>query len=228
METSHVWKEAGFMGGFQVYVLTPESFIVDEFRSSELDETLVDILVSQPRLKTFELTDVSKSPSMYSDQQIFRATVFVDYQDPILKLLRPWPCTTTLTFLQVRISGIPRPDLPEDGCFEWIPEEFPGQGRILQQQVCERLGTLVNLESLWLGVNPTFQFDTTMVYIRPKRDGLELTLDTGLRLLQDLKKLKELNVRSTEHRIGTEERQWMSRNWPDCKRFMDWKERTRS
>ena len=193
--------------------LTPESFVLDEFRDSDLDENLVQILRYQHRLKSFELADTSSSPRDYVDQQKFGASVFVDYQDPILKTLRPWPCTATLTFLHIRISGIPRPDLPEDCCYEWTPEEYPGQGRLLQQQVCERLGTLVNLERLWLGINPTMKFHPD-VYIRPKRDGLELTMETGLKSLRDLKKLHDINVRTTEHRIGDEEVQWMKENWP--------------
>ncbi|KAF9140745.1 hypothetical protein BG015_001526 [Linnemannia schmuckeri] len=47
--------------------------------------------------------------------------------------------------------------------------------------------------------------------------SLELSLDSGLDLLANMKELTVLDVRWTAHRIGVEELEWMHANWPKLK-----------
>ncbi|KAF9142425.1 hypothetical protein BG015_000899, partial [Linnemannia schmuckeri] len=47
--------------------------------------------------------------------------------------------------------------------------------------------------------------------------SLEFSLESGLEVLKGLKELRVLNVKSTAHRIGVEELDWMHTNWPKLK-----------
>ncbi|KAK3811013.1 MAG: hypothetical protein J3Q66DRAFT_350785 [Benniella sp.] len=128
------------------------------------------------------------------------AEVFMDVE-PDTGSLRPWGCENSLKVLKIKISGIPRPDLKEDGV---IVETYPGQARELQGQVYDRLARLVNLETLWLGNQCSYR----------QSDCLEMSLESKLDKLSGLNKLKELDVRRMHTRIGAEEAQWMAEHWP--------------
>ncbi|KAK3811085.1 MAG: hypothetical protein J3Q66DRAFT_404469 [Benniella sp.] len=124
---------------------------------------------------------------------------FVDL-DPDTGLLKPWSCEGSLKVLEVKIAGIPRPDLEEKSI---LLEAYPGQGREIQSQVYERLGRLANLETLRLGQAS-----------EPLYDCLEMSLESGLDKLSGLESLKELGVERLETKIGIKEIQWMVVNWP--------------
>ncbi|KAF9273596.1 hypothetical protein BGZ68_001366, partial [Mortierella alpina] len=80
---------------------------------------------------------------------------------PHSNTLKPWGCEKHLKVFKTKITCIPRPDVTK--CYEAVffsryaghasrddalPENFPGEGRLLQQRVYERLGKLINLEEL--------------------------------------------------------------------------------
>ncbi|KAG0042168.1 hypothetical protein BGZ83_000826 [Gryganskiella cystojenkinii] len=198
-------------------------------RVDQVDQVLIDVIASQPRLKKFSVPDKKGSGDWDSmSQQTIDAKTFIDYREPLAssKMPRVWPCVATLTVLHIAISGIPRPDLEEGDVRQrqgsaslWIEESTPGQGRTLQRQVYERLGTLVNLERLWLGVDPASEWDSVWS-VEPRQDGLAMSLESGVEALVGLSKLEELNVTMTQHRIGVEEVQWMTKSWPRLRRIM--------
>ncbi|KAG0281289.1 hypothetical protein BGZ95_005188 [Linnemannia exigua] len=104
--------------------------------------------------------------------------------------------------------------------------------RELQEQVCNRLGELTQLKELDLGYrfeNIDFQAaqyignygqpihrreGLNARYSGPIHDTLELTLDSGLRLLAGLKSLEIIGFEGMDHRIGKEELKWMVETWP--------------
>jgi hypothetical protein len=155
---------------------------------------LVQVLRSCPHLRKLEYTCLSDGSSSVS------AEAFIDL-DPDTGLLKPWLCEGSLKVLTVKIACIPRPDLENINA---VIEAYPGQGRVIQSQVNDRLGRLTNLEKLKLyegfGGN--------------RYDCLEMSLESGLDKLSGLKSLKELYVRRLETKIGIKEVQWMVENWP--------------
>ncbi|KAG0054673.1 hypothetical protein BGZ83_010693 [Gryganskiella cystojenkinii] len=221
-----------------------ESFTLEGYRSRDLDATLIQILKHLPCLKTFCVPDITASEDENFSQQPISASAFIrPIMDPVTGLpLEPlthrssvfpvqfWPCTNTLTSLRICITGIPRPDLAvEQRTVEWVPEAFPGDGRGLQMGVYHRLGMLVNLERLWLGVDPLKNWTRSInvdedeeveqegveTGFRTRCDGLEMTLARGLGAMRNLQKLKELNVMLMGHRIELLEVRWMTETWPN-------------
>lgn len=134
----------------------------------------------------------------------FHATInykaFIDL-DPNSGTPKPWACEGSLKELKVIITGIPRPDMEGEDAVE---EAYPGEGRETQGRVYDRLARFTNLKTLWLGD------DESIYYIW----SLEMSLESGLGKLSGLKKLREVSVLRTETRIGLEEAQWMTANWP--------------
>lgn len=128
----------------------------------------VQVLASSPNLHT--LLDITGIPSKSTR---INATIFAD-RDLNSGLLKAWDCEGSLTTLRVRITGVPRPDLPE--C--QVQERYLGEGREIQSQVYERLARLTRLESLWLGESP---------YLKDQFDCLEMSLESGLHKLSGLK-----------------------------------------
>lgn len=52
-------------------------------------------------------------------------------------------------------------------------------------------------------------------------DCLEMSLESGLGTLKDLKELRELNMYGMRTRIGVPEVQWMVEHWPKLQRVYD-------
>jgi len=96
--------------------------------------------------------------------------------------LRTWACEASLKDLKIKITGIPRSYVKED---EAEKETYPGQGREMQGQVYDRLARLTSLEVLWL------KGDTRG---RTASGCLDMSLESGLCTLSELKMLKELDV----------------------------------
>ncbi|KAK3811083.1 MAG: hypothetical protein J3Q66DRAFT_58648 [Benniella sp.] len=155
---------------------------------------LVQVLRSCPHLHTLTYTHTTEGISL-SDGE-----TFVDL-DPDTGILKPWRCEGSLKVLDIKITGIPRPDLESESV---VAEAYPGQGREIQSQVYERLGRLTHLKTLWLGDHlGAFQ-----------RDCLEMSLESGLDKLSGLKSLKKLSVGKMATKIGIQEIRWMVENWP--------------
>jgi len=155
---------------------------------------LVQILRSCPHLHTLCYTNLTYGNSAVSSQ------VFIDL-DPDTGLLKPWLCERSLRVLQVKLFGIPRPDLEGQST---LLEAYPGRGREIQSQVYDRIGRLTNLEALKLG-------EITRLY---PHGCLEMSLESGLEKLSGLKSLEELSVVGLATKIGDKEIQWMAENWP--------------
>lgn len=142
--------------------------------------------------------------------------------DPLTNSLTPWPCESTLKVFRVRISGIPRPRVTRIA-----QEQYPGQGREIQRQVYGRLARFTNLERLELG-HPGVRFDEDYPFYPPygeenrniredRVDCLEMTLESGLDMLEGLTELRELSVSRMASSVGVEEVKWMIRHWPALK-----------
>ncbi|KAF9976141.1 hypothetical protein BGZ65_007956 [Modicella reniformis] len=159
---------------------------------------LVRVLSSSPNLHT--LITIDDNWLLRCQNPHLEAVKFID-RDANTGLLKAWKCETTLKVLKLKIRGIPRPDLEGDGV---VGEEYPGQGHEIQRPVYDRLARFTNLETLWLGEYRWLD----------QWDCLEMSLESGLYKLKGLKALKELNVWCMKTKIGLEEVQWMTENWP--------------
>ncbi|KAF9911843.1 hypothetical protein EC991_002146 [Linnemannia zychae] len=145
-------------------------------------------------------------------------------------ILKPWSCKW-LKSLHLIIAGIPRPDVTIDCMNKPIPAGDPlhsgsmDESRVLQRQVCAQLGALVCLEELCLGYSRLRDVVTEEII---DDDGsqivqkynpflqltcLELTLESGLDLMSELKSLETFSVWGMDHRIGKKELHWMQRHW---------------
>lgn len=168
---------------------------------------LARVLSFSPRLRS--LAAIDDECYLRSTYPHFDADTFID-KNPKTGSLNTWACETSLRVLKVKITGIPRPDVNSDG----VDERYPGEGRIIQRQVYDRLARLTNLETLWLGHHPFFMDERYSDERRYQFDCLEMSLESGLDKLSGLKELKELNVMGMRTRIGPEEVQWMTQQWP--------------
>ncbi|KFH73462.1 hypothetical protein MVEG_00678 [Podila verticillata NRRL 6337] len=158
-----------------------------------------------------------------------------------------WACQR-LQRLVLVIDHIPRPLIRcrYDGrpfTEEFMPAHLrPGQPYItlaeshsLQKDVCSQLGSLHQLEELILGhvmePEPKFILDMedyhdfdglTHRYVARgyQYECLELTLESGLDLLSELRSLRVLNVTRMAHRIGVKELEWMNVHWPKLKKIV--------
>lgn len=198
---------------------------------------MCQILSTSPHLHTFiTLTDGECVDPHVSH---ILAEDFIDL-DPVTNTLRPWQCESTLERFRAKILGIPRPDVtqtyygrtrgePAEGEEEDVEvvlqETHPGQGRELQAHVYERLSSFTKLKVLGLGHDdrdfgnegnfvegPSGDWilgDTAYQY-----ECLELSLDSGLRRLETLKDLEEVNVFRMATCVGVQEVKWMTKAWP--------------
>ncbi|KAF8948412.1 hypothetical protein BGZ47_004994 [Haplosporangium gracile] len=197
-------------------------------------EHMLRILLASPRLKSFItlMNDDAIHPCI--DATCILAADFID-ADSSSDFLRSWACESTLTVFRARISGISRPDITqtfsrqplEDGII--LPQAYLGQGRDIQRRVYERLARLTRLERLELGHEDRNLND----YSRKRRERtalgrlddvahqygcLEMSLKSGLQILEELKDLKVLSVMRMATKIGVEEVQWMVQSWPKLRR----------
>ncbi|KAG0217883.1 hypothetical protein BGX33_009315 [Mortierella sp. NVP41] len=195
---------------------------------------LRQILSSSPNLHTFAIL-VDEDGEQIPMVTHFLVKDFIDL-DPVTNTLRPWPCESKLKHFSVKILGIPRPDVTRthygelfeelcEGYLDWIQETYPGQSQELQCQVYERLGRFKHLEYLGLGHDDR-DFGDEFHYLEDDEgkitlldsyyqyDCLDMSLGSGLWLLEGLKELQILNVMRMATSIGIEEVQWMAESWP--------------
>ncbi|KAH7053556.1 hypothetical protein BKA57DRAFT_453970 [Linnemannia elongata] len=192
------------------------------------------ILSSSPRLKAFiTLIDADEKPPGIETSRIL-ALDFID-TDSSSDSLRPWACESTLTILRAKILGIPRPDIIktysgqplEEGMV--LPEVYVGQGQDIERRVYERLARFTRLERLELGHEDRYLYDPSRKFrertalgrlddIGHQYDCLEMSLKSGLKILEGLKELKVLDVARMTTTIGIEDVQWMVQSWPKLKR----------
>ncbi|KAF9925820.1 hypothetical protein FBU30_004469 [Linnemannia zychae] len=84
----------------------------------------------------------------------------------------------------------------------------------LQYRVCQQLNTLTSLEELYLGIQPIDDPELRKSTFGVQSNCLELSLDSGLDQMEDLKQLRVLSVIQMKHKIRLEEVKWMVAAWP--------------
>ena len=158
---------------------------------------------------------LSHSPNLHTlvddDDNLYVNAIFSRCEANLFIEGRNWACKSTLKVLKIKLNGIPRPDLEGD------VEAFTGLGRRLQGYVYDRLAQLTNLEILWLGNRSTKANAARKEVMKDQRDCLEMSLESGLDKLSELKSLKELSVSGMTTRIGVKEVQWMAEHWPNMR-----------
>jgi hypothetical protein len=189
-------------------------------------EDLLAILRTCPTLRVFEC-GYDRYPSIAASELI----------------QQPWSCKW-LKVLHLVISGIPRPDITTDARGKPIPAGTPlhsgtmEESRVIQRKVYAQLGALVCLEVLSLGYSLLRDMIAdTDADANDSDDGsnnagqaakkynpflqltcLELTLESGLDMLLELKSLECFSVFGMDHRIGKKELLWMQRHWHSVRR----------
>ncbi|KAG0299270.1 hypothetical protein BGZ97_003804 [Linnemannia gamsii] len=151
---------------------------------------------------------------------------FCDPGQPMLMaqdvLRSTWSCTWLVRF-NLHIGGIPRPDIIFDEKGRSSAEVFDldnctiEKSHAMQRKIYRQLGRLTLLEELHLGyvsIGYAHKHQPRRVD-KVQRNCLEMTLESGLGLLSELKNLRELGVAYMAHRIGKEEVDWMQANWPN-------------
>ncbi|KAK3810945.1 MAG: hypothetical protein J3Q66DRAFT_350570 [Benniella sp.] len=163
-------------------------------------DDLVKILSSCPHLHTLN--------DHFGDGTRIHSNAFID-RDPTTGLLKAWACEPSLRVLDIKITGIPRPDLKTGGEEDHfiVEEAYYGQGREIQQLVYDRLARLTHLETILLAA----------VSVHDVLSCPEFTLESGLHKLAGLKSLERLDVWSMEVKLGLEEVQWMAEHWPSLR-----------
>ncbi|KAG0299263.1 hypothetical protein BGZ97_003807 [Linnemannia gamsii] len=177
-------------------------------------QQMQQILSTSPRLVRFET--LAHDDLCVNENTFITAEDLID-QDFLSDQLNPWACEANLKVFRARIGGIPIPD-------EVKQEQYPGEKQDIQQKVYKRLARLTHLERLELGnqgpvrswncqrvpaagSNPTDEWGNHI-------DSLDMTLDSGLRILEGLKGLRVLGVMRVLTSIGVEEVRWMVCSWP--------------
>ncbi|KAF9144388.1 hypothetical protein BGX30_012962 [Mortierella sp. GBA39] len=156
----------------------------------------------------------------------------------------PWECLALET-LHCRIRGITRLTQTEqwiynNGCtntsakkawqYLWMDghdyeEEEVDPDMILakysnsvaqQRRAYDRLAGLKRLKSLQLGPRQPRGIGYYLEDLR-REDTLELTLESGLDRLSELKRLEVFGFEGTSHGVGKAELEWMAENWPRLK-----------
>ncbi|KAG0229387.1 hypothetical protein B0O80DRAFT_497541 [Mortierella sp. GBAus27b] len=172
-------------------------------------EQLVQVLSSCPNLHTLVAID----DGAYADNILFTTIKVEAFTDRSLDtgMLRTWLCEKSLKILKIRVGGIP--EIDRDTGIN--TERYPGQRQEIQSLMYERLGRLTNLETLWLGHDPMFDFRESWYYFQIfQSDCLKVSLECGLEKLSGLKRMKELGVSCMDHSARLEDVQWMLDHWP--------------
>ncbi|KAF9900114.1 hypothetical protein EC991_007905 [Linnemannia zychae] len=198
----------------------------------------VDLLCRARNLRRLEGPADGQRTRFTQELTVFAYDTYWDHIQGVAD--RTWVLGSSVEFLQLRIDGVPRPDVlyRQDGeelTFELYPVapamRFTAQGWIYLQ-----LNRMDNLQELILGVTDFGPWELryheldelpdpdALEEVFLKRDvptfnyqSLEFSLESGLILLGGLKKLRVLDVRRTAHRIGVAELEWMHSNWPNLK-----------
>ncbi|KAF9200959.1 hypothetical protein BGZ59_002978, partial [Podila verticillata] len=177
------------------------------------------ILSSCPKIHTF--ATIVDGESRAAHETHFLAKDFIDF-DQTSNSLAAWKSESSLKVFRAKVMGIPRPGVVPHDHYEPPPEKvlreaYPGQSQELQHRVYERLARFSHLEKLQLG-HDSRDVGDEFLYIDGDVDYqyecLEMSLKSGLWILEGLDQLRVLNVMRMETRIGVEEVKWMVKHWP--------------
>ncbi|KAK3811043.1 MAG: hypothetical protein J3Q66DRAFT_58287 [Benniella sp.] len=130
---------------------------------------------------------------------------FID-QDERTGDLRPWECEATLKQLKIKLSRLTVMDA--DGFMVGVSMTH---GRQAQFRLHDRLARFTRLEVLWIKGDPCGGKFKRGKYTK------KTWLSNGLPQLAGLKALKELGIESMFAKIGVEEMEWMTKNWPELR-----------
>ncbi|KAF9275147.1 hypothetical protein BGZ68_010983, partial [Mortierella alpina] len=167
---------------------------------------LYRILSSCPRIHTFATLVDGESRATHETH--FLAQDFIDFNHTS-NSLAPWKSESSLKVFKAKVMGIPRPGVTPYDHYKPAPEKvlreaYPGQSQELQHQVYKRLARFSHLEILQLGhesrdVGDLFLFDEGDADYQC--ECLEMSLKSGLWILEGLKELRVLNVMRMETKI---------------------------
>lgn len=212
------WKAMGIGGSFGfreslITILSRHLTTLEILMIGQSNEAMIRLVSRCPMLDSLFFADDQRYlGSSYSG---FKAETFVD-RDSHTGTLKPWLCEGSLQRLVLHITGIPRPDLLENAAsHETVVEEsYPGQGREIQSQVYDRIARFTKLKLMILGdPEPPMPCDCHAPVIYS--DCLEMSIESGLPKLAELKALRILDVSGLKTRIGVKELQWMVEHWPN-------------
>ncbi|KAF9318245.1 hypothetical protein BG003_011639 [Podila horticola] len=177
------------------------------------------ILSSCPRIHTF--VTMVNGESRDAHETHFLAKDFINF-DHTSNSLTSWKSESSLKVFRAKIMGIPRPGVTPYDHYEPPPEKvlreaYPGQSHELQHGVYKRLARFSHLEKLQLG-HDTRDVGDELLYIYGDIDYqyecLEMSLNSGLWILEGLKELRVLDVTRMETKIGVDDVKWMVKHWP--------------
>ncbi|KAG0025331.1 hypothetical protein BGZ81_007230 [Podila clonocystis] len=203
------------------------------------------VLVQCSRLKELRITGVITLPYPDNDATAYIPQTRMGRQRRVLTGLNamdirgePWSCTY-LRVLQLVIRNVPRSEtrLPlgvsvgMDGkqrqdMDQYLLYEEPvvmteAESRTVQRQICQRIGALKHLQELNLGLFEFYRddvdrLDDVKIVTPIQHQCLELSLETGLQALADLRELRQLKIQRIGHAMGAQEIEWMVRQgvWP--------------
>ncbi|KAG0248779.1 hypothetical protein BG011_009922 [Mortierella polycephala] len=193
------------------HAMTLETIWMD-FKGGVPSEIMQALLSSAPKLVYFH---VNRNPKDLKGN-------YLEAKDIIST---PWVCHD-LQYLNIAISGIPRPDLDRtENPMKKGPEyrKSVKEGHRLQRQVYRRIGEMTNLEALILGDKyvPSWGVHSPTEYVVDmmkwcQASCLAFTLASGMDELAPLKKLKLLDLRNMEIRFDEDkDLDWIDKNWPN-------------
>ncbi|KAG0195861.1 hypothetical protein BGX28_000463 [Mortierella sp. GBA30] len=171
------------------------------------------ILSSCPNLHT--LVTIDDGTYLNSDNMCVEmyAKTFVDL-DHATGALNPWACERSLKVLKVRVTN--------------VSDDSNRYCSAIQSQVYKRLARLINLETLWLGHDPRIATERRPdVSVQQQDNCLQMSLESGLDMLQGLTALQELSVSNMDTLIEWKELQWMTQHWPRLRIIMGMDEKDR-
>ncbi|KAF9176749.1 hypothetical protein BGZ51_009503 [Haplosporangium sp. Z 767] len=171
------------------------------------------ILSSCPNLHT--LVTIDDGTYLNSDNVCVEmyAKTFVDL-DHATGALNPWACERSLKVLKVLVTN--------------VSDDSDHYCSATQSQVYKRLARLINLETLWLGHDPRIATERHPdISVGQQDNCLQMSLESGLDMLQGLTALQELSVSNMNTLIGWKELQWMTQHWPRLRIIMGMDEKDR-
>jgi len=130
---------------------------------------------------------------------------FID-QDERTGDLCPWECEATLKQLKIKLSRLTEMDA--DGFMVGV--SMP-HGHQAQFRLHDRLARFTRLEVLWIKSDPCGG------KFKRGKNSDKTWLSNGLPKLAGLKALKELGIDSMFAKVGVEEVEWMTKNWPELR-----------
>jgi hypothetical protein len=216
---------------------TLEVLRIESAEELELN-AFVDVLCSARKLRRLEGIADGQRHRNTSEFWLYAQEVYLDHVEGGSD--RSWVLGPSMEHLQLRIEGVPRPDVLyyQNGHDLGVQEAEldPALRFDVQRWIYTQLGRMTGLQELILGLQNlsanTMRFaevvssmDAVVQEEEALRNGvrmfnyqsLELSLESGLDLLAGMKEMRMLDVRSTAHNIGVAELEWMYRNWPKLK-----------